>query len=77
MSFSRAVRVAEATAASSEAPGAATTFARNAGYRPVTALTASKTETCTIAIILTAMGVDGCRDAIVAAFSFASVTTSA
>ena len=52
-------------------------FARNAGYRPVTALTASKTETCTMAIILTEMGVAGCRDAIVVAFSFASVTTSA
>src|SRR5262245_51884167 len=77
MSFSKTVRVADATAASTEAPGAATTFARSWGYRPVIALTASKTETCTMAIALTAMGVDGCRETMAAAFSFASVTTSA
>ena len=41
------------------------------------ALTASKTETCTMAIVLTAMGVAGFRDAMSAAFAFASVTTSA
>src|SRR5262249_1668785 len=77
MSLSSAVRVADATAASSEAPGAGASFARNAGYRPVTALTASKTDTCPMPIILTATGGEGCRDAMAAAFSFASVTTSA
>src|SRR5262249_55357862 len=77
MSFSKTVRVADATAASTETPGAAATFARSCGYRPVIALTASKTETCTMAIIRTAMGADGCRETMAAAFSFASVTTSA
>ena len=77
MSFSSAVRVADATAASTEAPGGAVTFARNAGYRPVIALTASKTETWTMAMVLTAGGVAGCFAAISAALVFASVTTSA
>src|SRR5262245_42823952 len=77
MSFSSAVRVAAATAASTDAPGAAVTFARNAGYRPVMAVTASKTETCTMAIVRTAMGVAGFLEAISAAFALASLTTSA
>src|SRR5687767_11582918 len=76
-SFESAVRVAATTAASTEAPGGAVTFARKAGYRPVIALTASKTETWTMAIVLTAGGVPGSFDAISAAFAFASVTTSA
>ena len=41
------------------------------------AFTASKTETWTMAMVLTAGGVAGCFDAISAAFAFASVTTSA
>ena len=40
-------------------------------------LTASKTETCTMAIILTVMGGAGMRDTMSAAFAFASVTMSA
>src|SRR5205823_12819160 len=38
---------------------------------------ASKTETWTMAIVLTAVGVDGILEAISAAFAFESVTTSA
>jgi hypothetical protein len=41
------------------------------------ALTASKTETCTIAIVRTARGVGGLREAISAARALASVTASA
>src|SRR5688572_8710716 len=77
MSLDSAVRVAAATAASTDASGGAVIFARYGGYRPVIALTASNTETWTMAIILTAMGVAGCLDATSAAFAFASVTTSA
>ena len=40
-------------------------------------LTASKTETCTMAIILTVKGGAGMRDTTSAAFAFASVTMSA
>jgi len=41
----------------------------------VIALTASKTETWTMAIVLTATGVAGCLDAISAAFASFSATT--
>ena len=41
------------------------------------ALTASNTETWTMAIVLTVMGVAGILDAMSAALAFASVTTSA
>jgi len=47
MSFESAVRVAAATAASTEAPGPALIFIRSGGYRPVIALTASNTDTWT------------------------------
>src|SRR6185503_13663590 len=77
MTFSSAPRVAAATAASTEAPGAGVILARNAGYLPVIAFTASKTETCVIAMKRTAGGVPGALDAISAAFALASVTTSA
>src|ERR1035441_8180806 len=77
MNFNSAIRVAAATAASTEAPGAAAICTRYAGYRPVIALTASNTETWTMAIVRTAIGVTGCLDAMSAAFAFASVTTSA
>src|SRR5256885_4038166 len=77
MSFDSDALVAAATAASTEAPGAAAIFARSGAYRPVIELTASKTEAWTIAMILTAGGVAGCFAAISAAFAFASVTTSA
>ena len=43
----------------------------------MTALAASKTDTWTMAIIRTEMGVAGWREAISAARPFASVTTSA
>ena len=43
----------------------------------MTALTASNTETWTMAIIRTVMGGAGMRDTISAALAFASVTTSA
>src|SRR5262245_7876772 len=71
------VRVAAATAASTDAPGGAVICARVCGYRAVIALTASNTDTCTTAIALTAGGVPGSLDAISAAFAFASVTMSA
>ena len=41
------------------------------------ALTASNTETCTMAIALTVIGGAGSRDTTSAALAFASVTTSA
>src|ERR1041385_4521133 len=77
ITFRSAPRVAAATAASTEAPGAGVILARNAGYLPVIAFTASNTETWVMAMKRTAGGVPGALEAISAAFALASVTTSA